>query len=180
MARDIEEFLRKAAERRKQQAGGGGNKPAQPQPPRQQPAPQQRAPQQPPRQKPRVVEAEVVQASRRPAPAQPPRKISNLRNESVADHVKSHINTSSIASHAEQLGDRISSVHDEVDARIHRSLDRDLTEIDDTPSVTDAPRPAIFGKRSTLAADEIRKMLSDPRSVGQAILVSEILKRPNF
>lgn len=177
MARDIEEFLRKAAERRQQQKGGA----PQPQPP--QPPPRR----QPPRaQEPIIIEAvdaDIVEArpARRPIQSQKkPPKQSSIRNQSVADHVKSHINTSDIAEHAASLGERISSVHDKVDARIHKRLDRDLTAIDDKPSVTDAPRKEIFGARNADAAAELYQMLQNPRSVGQAILVAEILKRPNF
>lgn len=183
MARDIEEFLRKAAERRQQQKGGGGKQPQQ-RPPQQQP-PRRR----PVAQEPVIideVQAEIVQPARRPAPPRqrpaqsPPRKKSSIREQSVSDHVKSHIDTSSIGNHADQLGERISSVHDKVDARIHQRLDRDLSRIDDTPSVTDAPRKVIFGKRTDAAAAEIREMLSNPKSVGHAILIAEILKRPDL
>ena len=178
MARDIEEFLRKAAERRQQQKGGGA-----PQQPKQ--APPQQPRRQPPRaQEPLIIDAvepDVVQARpvNRP-PVSQPRKRSSIRNQSVADHVESHIDTSGIAEHASSLGERISSVHDQVDARISQRLDRDLTAIDDKPTVTDDPSPVIFGKRTAIAAAELHKMLQDPKSVGQAILVAEILKRPKF
>lgn len=173
MARDIEEFLRKAAERRQQQKGGAPKKtPAPtPQPPVRRPAPR--------RQEPLIIaDSEIVKARSVP-PQRPKPKPPNIRNESVADHVKSHINTSDIASHADSLGDRIAEVHDQVDARIHQRLDRDLTEIDDTPSVTDAPRRPIIGARDVSAAAQLQALLQDPQSVGQAILIAEILKRPD-
>ena len=178
MARDIEEFLRKAAERRQKQKGGGA--------PQQQPRRQETPQRQPPRrQVPRepviideveIVEPRPVQPKKRPRPKKP----ATIRSGSVADHVKSHINTSDIASHAEQLGDRISTVHDQVESRIQQRLDRDLTTLDDTPTVTDDPPPAIFGARSSSATEKLREMLSNPKSVAQAILVAEILKRPNM
>ncbi len=177
MARDIEEFLRKAAERRQQQKAGGQQPPPK-QPPRQQPPRQQ----QPRPQEPLIIDDVEIVKRRPPKPTQRqiPKKQSNIRNESVADHVKSHIDTSSIGRHADRLGDRIASVHDQVDQRIHRRLDRDLTEIDDRPTITDDPSPEIFGKRKSLVAGDIRKLLQDPKSVGQAILVAEILKRRDF
>ncbi len=173
MARDIEEFLRKAAERRQQQKGGAPQ-----QPPRRQPQPAQ---------KPMIidaVEADIVEArpARRPAPRPPkkPRKKSSIRTQSVGDHVQSHIDTSAIAEHASSLGERISSVHDQTDIRVHQRLDHDLTAIDDKPSVTEAPRPAILGARNSNAADELRQLLGNPKSIGQAILIAEILKRPDI
>jgi hypothetical protein len=184
MARDIEEFLRKAAERRQQKGGA----PQQQQPRQAKPPPQQQPPRQPPRpEEPMIieaVEADIVEA--RPArrsvqsPPQKPPKRSSIRNQSVADHVQSHIDTSGIAEHASSLGERISSVHDQVDARIHERLDRDLTAIDDKPSVTEAPRKKIFGATNADKAAELHELLQNPKSVGQAILIAEILKRRNL
>ena len=181
MARDIEEFLRKAAERRQQQKGGAPQRPPQQ-------TPQQPSRRQPPRrEEPMIieaVEADIVEArpARRPvqSPPKQPRKKSSIRKQSVADHVQSHIDTSSIAEHASSLGERISSVHEQVDARIHERLDHDLTVIDDKPSVTEAPRKKIFGATHADAAAELHQMLQNPKAVGQAILVAEILKRPDF
>lgn len=180
MARDIEEFLRKAAERRLQQKGGGPQKRHPQQPP---PSP---SPAQPP-QDPYVieaVEAEVVEAppvrqTTQPPTKKPPRK-SSIRSQSVADHVESHIDTSQIAQHAAELGSNIANVREKVDARIHQRLDSDLSKLDDRPTVTDDPTPAIFGARNTSAADELHRLLQNPKSVGQAILIAEILKRPEF
>ena len=132
-----------------------------------------------------IVDADIVDARpvRRPPQSQQPkkpRKQPSIRNQSVADHVQSHIDTSAIAEHASSLGDRLSTVHDKVDAQIRQRLDRDLTEIDDTPSVTDAPRKAIFGARNADAAIELRQLLKDPKTIRQSILIAEILKRPEI
>ncbi len=184
MARDIEEFLRKAAERRQQKSGGGkapdSRRPvARPQ----SPAPQPR------RVQPEVVEAEVVRAqplnprvkNQKPKPARvKPSPKRNLREESVAEHVRNHIDTSSIATHAEQLGDRIANVHDQVDASIHQRLDHDLTAIDDAPSVTDSLSAAAMEDTGASMAEQLRKMLKNPKTVGHAILLAEVLRRPDF
>lgn len=169
MARDIEDFLRRAAERRQQKAGGGAPRPKPANPPRQ-PAQQQPARQRPV--EPTVVEATIapkrlVQKRRDPKP--------KLREGSVADHVSSHINTSSIGDHAERLGSRISAVHDQVDSRIHQNLDHDISKIDDSPTITGLAAPA-----TTNRAGDLRKVLSNPQSIRQAIMLAEILKRPNF
>jgi len=189
MARDIEEFLRKAAERRQQKGGGG--KPPESRKPISRPLPR---PVQGRGLEPEVVEAEIVRAqplnptlkNRKPkrsklssAPAQPAPK-RNLREESVAEHVRSHIDTSSIATHAENLGDRIASVHDKVDASIHRRLDHDLTEIDDVPSITDSLSAAAMEDTGASMAMQLRRMLKNPKTVGHAILLAEVLRRPDF
>ena len=191
MARDIEEFLRRAAERRRQQKGGAPQ-----QPPKQPSKPAQR--QRP--LEPQIIEdVEIVptpppasarrpsqQPVQRPPQQRPPQRLPSeqprrdLRNESISEHVKSHIDTSRIADHAEHLGERITKVHEKVESRIQKRLDHDITVIDDTPSVTAKPPVEIFGARSTASADGLREMLQDPKSIGQAILLAEILKRPDF
>ncbi len=173
MARDIEEFLRRAAERRKQQQQG--QQPARQTPP---PTPRQQAPRQPapqPRpQMPRMVIGdnagnEIIELSER-----------DIRSQSVAAHVQGHINTGEMADHATQLGGRIVSVHDQTDQQVHQRLDHDLTVLDDKPSVYDeAGGTAPSVDVSPLAYDLIQ-MLRSPASFRQAILLSEILQRPSF
>ena len=195
MARDIEEFLRRAAERRKQQKQGGAPKPPprqQPprqQPPRQQSPPQRKPPQrQPPKRQPvrqPPVEAEIVDAvpvsRRRQQPkTRPPQKKKPLREQNVAKHVRNYIDVSDVSARADTLGDRIESVHDQVEATVHQHLDHDLTELDDTQSITELPPPKIFGAKSDAFAEELRQMLAQPKMVGKAIILAEILKRPEF
>jgi hypothetical protein len=103
-----------------------------------------------------------------------------MRHESVADHVKSHLDTSRIAEHAENLGDRIASVHDQVDQEIHQRLDHDINKIDDQPTITDDPRTGVVGANVPPIAQELLNMLSKPSSIRQAILMREILDRPKW
>ena len=193
MARDIEEFLRRAAERRKQQKQGGGapkqppqRQPPQRQQPRQQTPPQRKPPQrQQPRRQPPPIEAEIVDPvpvyRRRQQPkTRPPQKKKPLREQSVAEHVRTHIDVSDVSARADTLGDRIENVHDQVEATIHQHLDHDLTELDDTQSITELPPPKIFGAKSDAFAQELRDMLANPKQVGKAIILAEILKRPEF
>ena len=172
MARDIEEFLRRAAERRQQQKAQG----------------QQPRPAQPPFEE---IEVEIVE----PQVIQPPRRrkdivkpvvkkrqsISpNIRTESVAAHVQKHIDTSKIAQHAERLGDGIAGAHDRIDSAVHRRLDHDVGRIDNLPTVTDDPRPGVVGAKASPIAAELVRMLSTPHSIRQAILIREILDRPDW
>ena len=178
MAKDIEEFLRRAAERRRQKQGG--QQPTQSTPPRQQSEPPKRTPlreqarRQPTRPQPPVdaiiIDDEVEVVKPRP----------DMRRQSVQDHVASHINTSDIESHATSLGKKISSVSGQVDARVHRNLDHDLTKLDDRPTVTDDPPPAMVGLPDGSLVKEILEGLKSPRAAGRSILVAEILKRPEW
>ena len=88
MARDIEEFLRRAAERRKQQQQKKGGA----------------APSKPVREIIETADVEVVQPVDIVRPAKPVKrkqlvspKQRNMREESVAEHVRSHIDSSDIA-----------------------------------------------------------------------------------
>lgn len=186
MARDIEEFLRKAAERRRQQqagndAGALGPSPVKPRPPRNRPRPVEIA---------EVVEVEeVVEAEE----VRPRRLVESERNklpgqnrardpwsESVEDHVRHHIDTSDMSRHAESLGKRIHDVHDSTAARMKLKFDRDVTKLDDNPSIQDRPDEPIFGTESSRLATDLLKMLQTPQSVRRSILLAEILKRPDF
>jgi len=168
MARDIEEFLRRAAERRQQQQGG---KPTPPPSPKKQaatePAPIKRAPLR------QLAEAE-------PIPIEEIEIVETPDRKPHKPSLKSSIDTSGISRHAEALGSGIAAAHDRVENTVHEHLDHNVGKIDDTPTVTDDPPPEIFGKRSSKAVDELRKLLSNPKSVGQAIIIGEILKRPDF
>lgn len=168
MARDIEEFLRRAAERRKQQGGGSDKPPARPPAQRQQPSRAPRLPQ--------TSSAPV------PVPLEQPIIIDDVEviEQRIQPNFKSSIDTSRISEHADALGKNVSSVHDRVERQVHKHLDHNVGKIDDTETVTDDPSPAIFGQQDNSAAKELRKLLANPKSVGQAIILAEILKRPEI
>ena len=177
MARDIEEFLRKAAERRKQQSGGASKpKPQQPKPrpplAKQQPPQPRRPPQtQPPRRRPPVAPAEPVIVLD---------QADIVENPRLKPNFKSSIDTSSISEHADSLGGGVRSASQRVDDKVHRHLDHNVGKIDDTDTITDDPSPKIVGGRNMTMATELRKLLANKKTVGQAIILSEILKRPDF
>ena len=172
MARDIEEFLRRAAERRKQQQqqkAGGGSPPVRD-----------------------VIESadvEVVQPIEVVRPAKPRKTLQkkplqpiprDMRDESVAEHVRSHIDSSDIAEHAEHLGERIQTADDRIAARLKRRFDHDVSKLDDLPSVQDDAVAKVSKAQASEMAKDLVQMFISPHSVRQAILVSEILKRPDF
>jgi hypothetical protein len=185
MARDIEEFLRRAAERRQQQKSQQGRS-----------APQQKQPPAQPPRRPLVpieeIEVEIVEPTivSRPArrsgqqPTESPiarQKLqSEMRKESVAQHVDRHLNTNRISEKSKKLGQRVASVHDVVDERVHQHLDHDISSIDDRPTVTDDRRPGVVGSDRSKIAANLLQFLSQPESIRQAIIVAEILKRPDF
>ena len=183
MARDIEEFLRKAAERRKQKQGGGAPAP-QPQRPAQQP-PQSR---QPPRaQPPQSRQPPRPQPPRRPPPQQAPvepvivlDQADIVEKSRLSTTFKSSIDTSSISQHADGLGKGVRSAAQRLDSNVSQHLDHNVGRISETGTVTDDPEPKIVGAKNMTMADELLKLLRSKKSVGQAIILSEILKRPDF
>jgi hypothetical protein len=153
MARDIEEFLRRAAERRNQQVQQ--QKQAQPKQPSQ-------------RLREVISEVEIVE----PSPT--------MRQQGVAEHVRTHINTSEIAKHARNLGERIQNVDDAVAERLGSKFDRDFSKMDNRATITDDGQNQTTRDDSSQIARELVQMLKSPATVRQAIVVSEILKRPDF
>ena len=104
----------------------------------------------------------------------------DFRSQSVSEHVSTHIDSSDIAYHADHLGDRIQAVDDKVARRISRKFDHDVSQIDDLPTVLDDEVATATKDEVSQMAVELVQMLRSPKSVRQAIMISEILKRPSF
>lgn len=179
MPRDIEEFLKMAAKRRQQQKQQGGGpraqRPASPQPqqtpPTQQQRPQPARPQtrRPPIQPATEDEIIVLGSSTQ--------KASDPYRQSVAEHVKSHIDTSSLGEHASHLGEEVGLADDKLEARLHSTFDHSVASLQGAGSVREVGSPEY---QPTQIATELVAMLRDPKSIRQAIILNEVLTRPNF
>lgn len=174
MARDIEEFLRRAAERRKQaQQGRGGQKrpPARPQstPP----------PPPPPRQT--ISERDVVKPRQerpaRPLPSSKPKPAPVRKQESVKDHVARYIDTSDIAQHVEELGDEVEQADERMEAHLDDVFDHDVGRLS---SQKKSPVSGAGKRNTNNLAKGIFQLLQNPVTVRQSIMVAEILKPPSF
>ena len=158
MARDIEEFLRQAAQRRNQQA-------------RQQVRPPSPTSVSSQRSSEVIRDVEIVEAA-------PP---ATMKQQGVAEHVRSHINTAEIADHARHLGERIQNVDEVVADRLGAKFDHhDVSKLDDRETVIDDAIEHSLKNDSSEVQRRLIAMLSSPRTIRQAILVSEVLKRPDF
>lgn len=158
MARDIEEFLRKAAERRQQAAKGN----AQPTPPPAMPIQPPRRPVAPPTPQIAIPVAEEV-----------------TYRESIAEHVRKAVNSKSVSQSAARLGQEVALADDKLESRLHEKFDHTVSRLANT---NDPPASKKQKRKSNdkPAAMTIFEMLKSPQNVGQAILLAEILKRPNF
>ena len=168
MARDIEEFLRKAAERRRQQQQKN----------RRGPTPSQRVRELVETGQIEVVEAVEVEPQGKQTRLSRP--IRDLRDQSISEHVDSHIDTSDISEHASHLGERIQNIDDRVAERLQRKFDHDVSRIDDLPTVQDDEVAKVTKDDVSLIAQDLVRMMRTPQNVRQAILLSEILQRPKF
>jgi hypothetical protein len=176
MPRDIEEFLKMAAKRRqeqKQKAAG--------QPPAGQKPPVQRPPAQKPKpaagQSPRIVrrlrpedEIQVIGSSNSPP---------DMRQQTVGEHVRTHIDTSSLADHALHLGEEVGLADDKLDARLHQKFDHKVSSLK-KESAAQAETTAVTERHTSRLANDLLDMLRTPKSIRQAVLIAEVLKRPDF
>jgi hypothetical protein len=192
---EVEEFLRRAAARRAA-AQGQGQRPQPPQPPPQPqppawapPAPQQpfqqRPPQpapyppQPPPRRPgsladvvmlepvELVDAEIVEA-------QPAGR--GAVGRSVQQHFRG---SQSISQHAQQLGAEVDLADDKLQAHLHQVFDHKVGDLKRSTMEAAAESPSQAARDAPLpGAVTIAAMLVDPQSLRNAILMAEILRRP--
>jgi hypothetical protein len=149
MLRDLEKLLREAAE---QQAAAG--RPQQP-----------RRPRRPPPAAEPVVDAEVLDENDLEVIAEPaPAKIGSR-----------HLDTTDVSEHAEHLGYQLSQTDERLEDRLHKAFDHDLTSVSDgLGGLPETPSSDAAGA----AAGEIVAMLREPSNVRNAILLAEIINRP--
>jgi hypothetical protein len=159
MAKDIEEFLRMAASRRRETQGSP--------PPAAQRPPTQKNQQRPRKQAPRpspivgAAEVEVVPGPR----------------ESVAQHVAAHIDTSRLVESTKRLGAEVGKADDLLESRLHQTFDHQVG------TITRRPNEAVSASPQDPSPNRAHPMLSalaSPQGMRQAIIASEILKRPEW
>jgi hypothetical protein len=164
MRDEVEEFLRRAAQRRAQ-AEAKRREQVQPQQPQQRPAPVQRAPlrQQPMDLEPvvEIIEAEEADATSR-------------LSSSVAQHLRG---PSEISRHAASLGAEVDQADDRLEARLQKTFDHKLGQLKDT--TTAAPVKVALQTGEAMAASmNLTRLLSNAQSIRNGIILSEILSRP--
>ena len=191
MARDIEEFLRRAAARRKQNQAGGAVPPKAP--------PSARAPQPPPQAPPKKRLAQEAQSPAedpyarkkgslaRPKTAQSnsPRtanrggRRSERTRESIEEHVRRAIVVSDVTEGASNLAKDISQADERLEARLEK-FDHSMGSLEGTDTVTDDVTATVDGPDKSRLAVDLLNLFASPKTIRQSILISEILKRPDF
>ncbi len=93
----------------------------------------------------------------------------------TADQPIHRLDTDDITQHASQLGAKVGMADEKLEARIHSKFDHDLSHLDEIyGDKKDSDEPT----EGSAASGDIAEMLRNPQSVRQAIILSEILKRP--
>jgi len=82
---------------------------------------------------------------------------------------------SRLSRHASQLGAQVGQADEKLEGHLHEKFDHDLSRIQDE-SVTAAGQRGQEG--AALTASDIVGMLSNPKSISQAVVLNEILQRP--
>jgi hypothetical protein len=128
----------------------------------------------------------------KPAPPAPPKPARRLvdggsegqqfefgTNRSVADHVQQHLNTGQFAERAATLVDE-DIAKDDASREAHRKqvFDHKLGSLSDTSTGSVKTAAAAQVAASDIGAIPVGALLSNPDSIRQAIILNEILTRP--
>ena len=192
MARDIEEFLRRAAERRKQNQGQSAPPPAVADSPTPAPPPKQRLanesnaskqPEQddPYRELPRSREAgqkKSAPPTNAPPVANSRQKRRKPKRESIADHVREAIVVSDVTENAIKLGAEVGLADEKLEARMAK-FDHAIGGLEGMASIQ-SDRVETEGPDKSHIAVGLLDLFKQPQTIRQSILIAEILKRPDF
>ena len=166
MAGDIEEFLRRAAQRRAQQQQPPKPQIKPPQAPRPKPAP---PPPVSPLQPEIIDEVEIVEPH-------------VLSGSSVKAHVEDHMRAGVFDERISHLGEEVDRSDDRMEAHLHEVFEHQLGTLGARTSAAadstlddDSPGQ----KRKPAKPTNYLQLLQNPTSVRHAIILSEILARPS-
>jgi hypothetical protein len=102
----------------------------------------------------------------------------------VEAHVKGFLNTGEFSQRSAQLGEEVAQADEHLGEHLHQVFDHDVSSLAATPGEISA-QPATAGGPSSdaaalpvTAAAGLAAMLSDMENVRQAIVINEILRRP--
>ncbi len=157
MSDEIEEFIRRAAERRKQSQG---QRKPETRPQSQSPSRPRSLPQQD------VVEAEIVSAE---------------VVEHVSSSVAQHLSNRQFADRASHLGEETALADDKLEAHLHQKFDHQIGRLGKS-TLKDQDLGETAGSAATVGYVSSSQVLADllrsPQSIRNAIILKEILDRP--
>jgi hypothetical protein len=179
MKNEVEEFLRRVAQMRAQaeaQAKGQQQERAQ--------KSQARPPQQPARQQPPTQQPYSAPAPPRTI-AKPLQQVEIVdaeladRSDRVSRQVTEDLRgTQQISEHTRRLGAEVDSADEKMEAHLHQIFDHKLGQL--KSSTSEAAVLQTDKAAAELSLTQIVQMLRSPSSIRDAVIMAEILKRPNF
>ena len=113
---------------------------------------------------PPIIEAEVIEEVQ---------VISPLKST-----IKPRVSTQQIADHAEHLGHRVGAASQQAEERIHEKFDHDVGRFDQSQQRFSESQPQ--GSKKSVAGGNLAQLFANPENLRQAIIMREILERPNF
>jgi hypothetical protein len=167
MKDEVEEFLRRAAARRAQAEAKRREQQQQAQQQAARPLPQRPAPiARPPLQPVAEEVVEIIDAEEADT--------TSRFSSSVSQHMRG---TTDIARHASSLGAEVDQADDKLEARLHRTFDHKLGQLKDTTTAA-TPQQIKQAADPSSSAANMARLLANPQSIRNAIILSEILNRP--
>ena len=169
--KEVQDFLRRAANQKRSTRPPSGPAPATTSPPAfPQPTPGRRPQRTPP----------PVRASSEPRRlAVVEEVVESPTEETVAEHVRRSLNTSSFEQRAESLGDRVEQADEQMEAHLKSAFDHRIGTLSGRQISADegtSSTPASSERES--APIEIAALLADPANRRNVMILNEILSRP--
>ena len=87
------------------------------------------------------------------------------------------MDVSDIVEHVDHLAENIEQTDERMEAHLDQVFDHDVGKLGSGKGATDELNRAT---RSNKATTDLLRLLQDPASVRQSIIIAEILKRPDF
>ncbi len=117
-----------------------------------------------------------------PVPARPtmPSDSGQMPPSSVADHVQRFLDSREFEERADRMGDDVEHAADDILEHLHAVFDRPLGTLGDMVSVSAAAAAEPVSQVTTELAADIVELLRNPTNVRNAIVMQEILRRPEF
>lgn len=143
----------------------------------------------------RAARQRQAQPARPPRPAErpvmaQPVEVEVVREAPLGDqmkrHVREYLNTGDFERRTSELGDEVAQADDQMEQRLHEKFDHELGRLAATPGqsagqpqVEEAAEPeGRVAELPSTAAAGLAVMLSQPIGIRQAIIINEILARP--
>jgi len=113
---------------------------------------------------PPIIEAEVIEEVQVISPLKPT--------------IQPRVDTREIVEHVAHLGERVGETIQKVEERIHEKFDHDVGRFDKSQQLSSGP--STQASKQPVQSNPLARLFANPENLRQAIIMREILERPNF